>query len=162
MSSMEHTYADNIILVSKTDLSGKITYANQEFIKVSGYSEKELIGQPHNIVRHPYMPSIVFKLLWEALKSGNEINAYVINLCKDGGYYWVFANVAPSVTAEGKTLGYHSTRHTAKKSALSIITPLYKDLLEIEKKSGIDASFKKLQSILNDKGMTYEQFILSL
>lgn len=162
MNSREHTFADDIILVSKTDLTGKIAYANQEFIKISGFTEKELIGKAHNIVRHPEMPAVVFKLLWETVKSGNEINAYVINRSKDGGYYWVFANVAPSVTANGELVGYHSTRHTPKKEALVTIKNLYKELLEIEKNSGIDASYKKLENILNEKGVAYDEFILSL
>ena len=74
----------------------------------------------------------------------------------------MLANVAPSVTIENKTLGYHSTRHTARKEALSTIIPLYKELLEIEKRSGIDASYKKLQNILQEKGVSYDEFILSI
>ena len=160
--SVEHKFADNVILVSKTDLQGKITYANQEFIKIVGFSEEELIGKPHNIIRHPDMPRIVFKLLWDTIKTGNEINAYVINKCKDGGYYWVFANVASSVNIHGKTVGYHSTRHTASKKALAVIKPLYKKLLAIEKSSGMDAALRELTNILNEKGMAYEEFVLTI
>jgi PAS domain S-box-containing protein len=159
---LERTFSDDTILVSKTDLQGNITYANQEFINISGYSEKELIHKPHNITRHPDIPKIVFKLLWDTLKEGNEINAYVKNQCKDGDYYWVFANVAPSVDCNRKIVGYHSTRHTASKKALAVIEPLYKKLLSLEKSSGMDASLKALTKILNDKGVSYEEFIFSI
>ena len=159
----ERIFSNDVILVSKTDLKGIITYANQEFIKIVGYSEKELIGQPHNLIRHPDMPRIVFKLLWDTLKTGEEINAYVINQCKDkSDYYWVFANVVASTDIKGNVLGYHSTRHTAKKEALDVIIPLYKELVAIEKHSGMEGSLKKLQEILNEGGITYDEFVLSI
>jgi len=118
MNNKEHTFSKDVILVSKTDLKGNITYANQEFIKIVGYTEEELIGKPHNIIRHDDMPRIVFQLLWDTIKTGKEINAYVINKSKDGGYYWVFANVVASVNIHGETLGYHSTRHTPEQKHL--------------------------------------------
>ncbi len=159
----ERTFSDSVILVSKTDLKGIITYANQEFIKIVGYSEKELIGQPHNIIRHPDMPRIVFKLLWDTLKSGEEINAYVINQCKNSSdHYWVFANVVASTDIKGNVLGYHSTRHTARKEALNVIIPLYKELLAIEKRSGMEGSLKRLQEILKEGGITYDEFVLTI
>lgn len=162
MSTAEHTFSNEFILVSKTDLKGKITYANQEFIKIVGYTEKELIGKAHNIVRHEDMPKIIFKLLWDTIQTGQEINAYVINKCKDGGYYWVFANVVASVNIHGKRLGYHSTRRKPRKEALDIIKPLYKKLLAIEKSSGMDASLEVLTNILNEKGVSYEEFVLTI
>ena len=162
MNNQEHTFDHDVILVSKTDLKGNITYANQDFIDMVGYHEKELIGKPHNMIRHKEMPRIIFKLLWDTIKTGEEINAYVINRCKDGGYYWVFANVVASVDIHGKTLGYHSTRHKPKKEALKTIIPLYKKLLELEKSGGMDASLKAIQDILNEKGMTYDEFIFTI
>lgn len=162
MNNMEHTFDSDVILVSKTDLKGNITYANQDFIDMVGFSEKELIGKPHNIIRHQNMPKAVFKLLWDTIKTGQEINAYVVNKCKDGGFYWVFANVVASVNIHGKTLGYHSTRHKPKKEALDIIVPLYEELLELEKTTGVDASLKAIEDILNQKGMTYDEFIFSI
>ena len=158
----EQTFPGDTILVSKTDLQGKITYANQIFINIAGYTEKELIGKPHSIIRHPDMPKIIFKLLWDTIQNGEEINAYVINQSKNGDYYWVFANVIASLDVQDKTLGYHSTRHKPSKEAIDIIKPLYKKLLEVEKSSGVDASLKVLQSILKEKGVTYDEFILSI
>jgi len=161
VTAKECNFDENTILVSKTDLQGKITYANQAFINISGFSEKELIGSAHNIARHPEMPATVFKLLWEYLKEGKEINAYVLNQCKNGDYYWVFANVTPSIDLNNKTIAYHSTRCVPSASSLSTIVPLYAELLALEKSSGIDASYKHLKSILQNKGLTYDEFILS-
>lgn len=158
----ETQYPDNIILVSKTDLKGIITYANENFISVSGYSEHEIIGKPHSLVRHPDMPKIIFKLLWETIQSGEEINAYVINKTKDGNYYWVFANVVASIDIKGNTLGYHSTRHKPTQKALEIVQPLYKKLHEIEVSSGVEASLKELEDILKKKGLSYDEFVLSI
>jgi PAS domain S-box-containing protein len=88
---VERPVPEDKFLVSKTDPRGIITYANEVFIEVSGYTEEELIGKPHNIIRHPDMPRTVFKLLWDTIKSGREFWGYVKNMAKDGSYYWVFA-----------------------------------------------------------------------
>ncbi len=162
MSAKEYRFDEHTLLVSKTDLQGKITYANQSFIKISGFTEKELIGKPHNIVRHPQMPAVVFKLLWEHVTSGREINAYVINRTKDGGFYWVLANVTPSFDNNEKIIGYHSARRSPSRKALEIIQGLYSELLQVEKSSGLEASFQRLQDILKEKGCSYDEFVLSL
>ena len=86
-TGVERFFDDDDIIVSKTDLKGKITYANRVFSQVSGYTEPELIGQPHNLIRHPDMPRCVFKLLWDTVQDGREIFAYVVNLCKGGDHY---------------------------------------------------------------------------
>ena len=97
------------LIVSRTDLNGKITYANETFAQISGYEIDELIGKPHNIVRHPDMPHSVFKTLWETLKRGEMWKGYVKNLRKDGGYYWVYAEVS-GVYKEGVLVEYKSLR----------------------------------------------------
>lgn len=89
----ELRFDENLFIVSKTDLKGNITYANDLFIEISGYTEKELIGAPHNILRHKDMPRAVFKLLWDKIQKGEEIFAYVKNRAKSGKYYWVHAYV---------------------------------------------------------------------
>ena len=134
-NTKEHTVNPDAFLVSKTDLKGNITYCNQPFIKIVGSSEKELLGKPHNIVRHPDMPRIIFKLLWEKIKQKNEIFAYVKNLSFDGGFYWVYANVTASLDSNGNIIGYYSVRRKANNKALEIIIPLYKKLLELEKQA---------------------------
>jgi PAS domain S-box-containing protein len=157
----EKTFKQNELLVTKTDLKGKITYANQAFINIVGLSESELLGQPHNIIRHPDMPKLVFKILWDALKREEEVHAYVKNLCADGSYYWVMANVTPSIF-KGKVVGYHSARRCPKKQAISTVEPLYRELVAAERSGGVSASQKILDKILAEKGMSYEEFILAI
>jgi len=140
-------------IVSETDEKGKITFCNDYFIKVSGYSHNELIGKPHNIVRHPDMPKIVFKLLWQTISAGKNINAVVKNLAKDGRYYWIFTEFeSRKDTDNGKIIGYHAARKSISKHILEIVAELYSELLKIEKESGVDASEKYLNSFLKDKG----------
>ncbi len=140
-------------IVSETDENGKITFCNDYFIEVSGYSKEELIGKPHNIVRHPDMPSVVFKLLWQTISSGNNINAVVKNLAKDGRYYWIFTEFEiRKDTDTGKIIGYHASRKSISKHVIEIIADLYKKLLEIEKNDSIESSEKYLINFLKEKG----------
>ena len=162
-TNKEKVFDKDALLVSKTNLKGIITYANRHFMNIIGLNEDELIGQAHNIIRHPDMPKIIFKLLWEYLQDKREIHAYVKNLCADGSYYWVFANVTPSFNSTTQqVIGYHSARRNPSEKALQIIKPLYKELLMAEKSSGIHASQKILSNLLKEKGMEYDQFILSI
>jgi PAS domain S-box-containing protein len=149
-------------IVSKTDSKGKIIYGNKTFIKLSGYHESELLGAPHSILRHPDMPKIVFKLLWDRIKNKEEIFAYVKNLCKDGSYYWVFANVTATVDPNGTIRDFHSVRRKPSAKAMEIIPGLYAQLLSAERTGGMDASKTLLDKILNDKGVNYDGFILNL
>ncbi|EAI3905866.1 PAS domain-containing protein [Campylobacter lari] len=155
-------FNDGQMIISKTDTTGKIIYCNRIFISLSGYSEEELLGKPHNIVRHPDMPKVVFELLWERLKSKKEIIAYVKNLSKDGSFYWVLAFISPSFDSKGEVVGYYSMRLKPKKEAVEKIEKLYKELLIEEQKGGKGASRKKLDDYLNTKGMSYEELVLSI
>ncbi len=140
-------------IVSETDAKGKITYANDYFMEVSGYTQEELIGKPHSIVRHPDMPKVVFKLLWETIKQGKNINAVVKNLAKDGRYYWIFTEFEiRKDTDTGEIIGYHASRKTISKHVIEIIADLYAKLLEIEKTEGVDASEKYLIKFLKEQG----------
>lgn len=159
---MELSFNENEIIVSKTDLKGRITYGNEVFIKLSGYEEHELLGKPHNIVRHKEMPKCIFKLLWERIQSGEEIFAYVVNQAKNGDHYWVFANVTPSFDNNGKIIGYYSVRRKPKSDALQTIQTLYSTLINTEKSGGVNASMKYLEETLRNKGKNYDEFILSL
>lgn len=158
----EVPFPDNEFIVSKTDLKGKITYGNALFIKLSGYTEEELLGTPHSILRHPDMPKAVFKLLWDTIAAGNEIFAYVKNLAKDGSYYWVEAQVTPSFDDNGKIIAYHSVRRKPSSQTISLITQVYAQMLSIEAKSGVEASAKYLFDLLKQKGVSYDEFIFSL
>ena len=158
----EKTFNSDVLLVTKTDLKGKITYANRGFMDIVDMDEETLVGASHNIIRHPDMPKVIFKLLWSYLQSGQEIHAYVKNICADGSYYWVFANVTPSYDSKSnKIVGYHSARRTPSKEAMQIIQPLYQQLLRAEKSGGINASEKIIDDLLKDKGVSYDEFILS-
>lgn len=162
MANQEITFGEEEFIVSKTDLSGKITYGNALFIKMSGYDEFELLGQPHNILRHEEMPAIVFKLLWNRIKAGKEIFAYVKNKTKNGDYYWVFAHATPSFNSNREITNFHSVRRKPSEKALNVIKQLYATLLQHEKRSGISASETALNQILKEKGMSYDEFIFSL
>lgn len=150
------------MIVSKTDTKGSITYCNNLFLKLAGYTEKELLGAPHNIIRHPDMPRIIFKLLWDTIKQSKEIYAYVINRAKNGDYYWVFANVTPSYDNNGKVVGYYSVRRKPSQKSIDIIKPLYKRLLSAEKHGGMDESKKIFNDLLATNGGRYDQFVLSI
>jgi PAS domain S-box-containing protein len=154
--------ADNDFIVSKTDLKGRITYCNRIFMDMAEYTEEEILGKPHNIIRHPDMPKAVFKYLWTTIVKKQEVFAYVINLTKNGNAYWVYANITASVDKNGNIIGYYSVRRKPNPKALEIIIPLYKKMIEIEKSSGIDTSFKVLTDILEEKGVSYDEFIISI
>jgi len=159
----EKVFDKNTLLVTKTDLKGIITYANRHFMNIVGLNEDGLIGKPHNIIRHPDMPKIIFQFLWEYIQDEREIHAYVKNICADGSFYWVLANVTPSFNfTTQKVIGYHSARRTPSEKALAIIIPLYKQLLLAEKKGGIQASQKIFNALLKEKGIQYDEFILSI
>lgn len=162
MANQELTFKSDEFIISKTNLQGKITYGNALFIQISGYDEEELIDQPHNILRHPDMPSLIFKLLWNRIKSGEEIFAYVKNKTKQNDYYWVLAHITPSLDESGNIIGYHSVRRKPHKKALDIIIPLYSQLLSAERSGGVSASEAKLSSLLLDKGVDYDKFIFTL
>jgi len=158
----EHTFSQGEVLISKTDLKGNITYANKQFLDISGYSQSKLLGVPHNITRHPKMPKLIFKKLWTELQAGREINAFVVNLAKDGGYYWVFANVTPSFDNRNNIIGYHSTRRRPNRKGLDIIKPLYDLLRKHEVVGGIKESEKLLHNFLEKKGVKYDEFIFTI
>ena len=165
-TSNEIVLRENDFIVSKTDPKGLLTYGNEIFIEFSGYTESELLGKQHNIVRHPDMPRAVFKLLWDTLQAGNEFNGYVKNLSKNGSFYWVFANVTPSYAPDGTLLGYYSVRRKPRQDAVKFIEQLYRDMLETESRAGarnaIDASTQLLTDLLNSKEVGYEEFVLTL
>jgi len=139
------------IVVSKADNEGNIEYANLIFYKLSGYNKRELTFAPHSILRHPDMPKVIFKFLWDELKKGNEVHAFVKNLTKDGSFYWVLAYVRPANNPDGSFRNYVSTRKSMSPNARKVIEPLYMELLELEKSSGIEASEEKLMSVINNR-----------
>ena len=168
LTGVERFFDPDEIIVSKTDLTGRITYANDVFLKIAGFTEAEVMGQPHSILRNPTMPRCVFKLLWDTIQGGKEIFAYVVNCTKVGDHYWVLAHVTPSRNDAGEITGYHSNRRVPDRKVLDdVIIPLYKQLLAIEeshanRKDGMMASYNALSKILEEKGLAYDEFIFSL
>src|SRR5690349_2477722 len=107
ITDREVEMGDGVMLVSGTDAAGRISFANQAFVDISGFSEPELVGSPHNIVRHPHMPEAAFADLWATIKAGNPWDGLVKNRTKNGDFYWVRANVTPVVEG-GQITGYIS------------------------------------------------------
>lgn len=167
-NGVERFFGDDELIVSKTDLKGRLTYCNDVFIRISGYSESECLGQQHSLIRHTDMPRCVFKLLWDTIQDGREIFAYVINRCKNGDYYWVNAHVTPSRDASGNIIGFHSNRRVPEREILNnIISPLYRDLLAEEnrhanRKDGLIASSEMLSNLLASNNLEYDEFIATL
>ena len=163
----EITFLADEIIVSKTDLKGRIVYANDVFCRVAEMSTQTAIGQAHNIIRHPDMPRAIFKLLWDTLAKQQEIFAYVKNMSTSGKYYWVLAHVTPTLNKTGNVVGYHSNRRVPNRKALGIIEPLYAKLLAEEKKhsdskKALAASSEMLSNFLKETGKPYDEFIWSV
>ena len=166
-TNVERSFPEDEIIVSKTDLKGIITYANRTFLNVALYTEEEVLGQPHSIIRHPDMPRCVFKLLWDTIQQGNEIFAYVKNMAKDGAYYWVFAHVTPTFGPTKQTIGFHSNRRKPERRQVQVFDGLYRTLKQEESrhsdwKQGMAAATKMLLQTLEAKRMQYDEFVLSV
>ncbi len=124
----EYVLKDDDFLVSQTDSKGIIVFANDDFCKIAGYTIDELVGKPHNVVRHPDMPKAAFKDLWDTIKRGNIWSGYVKNATKDNGFYWVFATVFPKIDSKTNTTSYISCRRKASQEEIDEATKLYKTL----------------------------------
>ena len=130
-SEREIAYPQGRLIISRTDLDGIITHANDAFVELSGYAREDLIGQPHAILRHPDMPRAAFKDLWTTVAAGKKWHGYVKNLCKDGSHYWVYATAVPNVRG-GKIVGYTSVRRQPSRAKIAEITATYKEWLAKE------------------------------
>jgi PAS domain S-box-containing protein len=161
------TFSPDQIIVSKTDPQGRITYVNDVFIDVSEYGEDELLGAAHSIVRHPDMPRSLYKFMWERIQQGHEIFAYIVNLCKHGDHYWVFAHVTPTFGGDGTIVGYHSNRRTAAERSIATAEGLYARLRDVEaqharKTDAAQAGYAELQRIIDQAGRSYDEFVWSM
>lgn len=166
-TGVERRLGADELIVSKTDLKGVVTYANDVFCRMAAMSEEEIVGQPHNLIRHPEMPRCVFKLLWDTIAAGQEIFAYVNNLAADGANYWVFAHVTPSYDVSGRLVGYHSNRRSPHPRAVEAVRPVYAGLRAAEQQhahsaEGLEASTAALTASLVAQGMTYDEFVWSV
>jgi PAS domain S-box-containing protein len=166
-TGIERKLGEQDIIVSKTDTKGRITYANRIFVEIADYRESEVLGRPHNLIRHPEMPRAVFALLWERVQAKRELFAYVVNLCKGGDHYWVLAHVTPSFDAAGTVIGYHSNRRRPSEQALQLIQPLYAELLRIEasdtdRRRGLERSSARLHEWAAQQGKSYDALMFAL
>lgn len=165
-TGVEQYFGEDEIIVSKTDTKGRITYANDIFLQIAGYTEAEVIGQPHSMIRHPDMPRAVFKLLWETVESGQELFAYVKNMCKNGDHYWVYAHVTPTFDNQGRIVGFHSSRRVPERRGVEKMQVIYRALREEERRfsddrKGLEASYQLLLKTLEGTGFSYSEFIWS-
>nr|WP_315197488.1 PAS domain-containing protein [uncultured Flavobacterium sp.] len=159
-SDREVDWNKNKVLLSKTDTKGTILYANEDFIDVSGYDEFELIGQPHNIIRHPDMPKVIFKFLWDSIQANKNIHVIIKNMSKTGRYYWVVTDFKIIADTNGEIVGYFGTRKSVSETiVVKFIEPLYKKLLHIEEASGLKASEEYLIGFLEERKKTYMEYI---
>ena len=154
----EHEVKSIDIIVSKGDEEGNIKYANPVFFKLAGYTQNELLDKPHSIIRHPDMPKIIFKHLWQNLKAGKDVKTFVKNLSKDGGYYWVFAYIRVANNPDGSFRNYVSTRRNMSSNTKSIIDSLYKSLVKAESLGGVEESQKVLETFLEENGGSLDSF----
>lgn len=160
-NTREQQLGEDDFIVSKTDRQGRITYVNQIFMRLAGYSSAELIGANHNLIRHPEMPKVAFKIAWERIQKKKEFFGFIKNLCADGSYYWVYAYITADTDSRGEIIGFTSIRRRPPQSAIDTIIPIYKRLLDSERHGGVQASEKVLSALLDEKSMTYDEFIIN-
>ena len=130
-TDVERPFPEGRLIVSRTDLQGVITHANEAFVEMSGYERAELIGAPQHVLRHPDMPRAAFKDLWDTVLRGEKWHGYVKNLCKDGSFYWVYATVIPNVR-NGQATGYTSVRRKPSRRRVAEAEALYQQWLAQE------------------------------
>lgn len=148
------------LIVSRTNTRGIIEYVNRDFCSVSGYTMEEVIDCSHNIIRHPDMPSVIFKVMWERLKKNQDIFAVVKNFTKNGDYYWVTTHFEiRKHPYEKRVVGYVAHRRPADEHLVKEISKLYTELLRVEKENGIVASEKYLNDFLEAKKMSYDEYV---
>ena len=167
LTGVERTFGTDEIIVSKTDTTGRIIYANEVFLRMAGYTEGEILGKPHSIIRHPAMPRCVFKLLWDTIQAVKECFAYVLNRSKNGDHYWVLAHITPTFDAKGNIVSYHSNRRSPRREAVAKAQGLYAELLAVEaghddRKAGMEAGFKAMVDKLQALGVPYDEFVFAL
>jgi hypothetical protein len=168
VTGKERYFGDDDIIVSKTDLRGRIVYANRLFMRLADLDEGDCLDEPHSLVRHPDMPRTVFHLLWETVQAGREIFAYVKNRSMNGDHYWVYAHVTPSFDSNNKVIGYHSTRRNPNRDTLQRkVMPLYAKILQVEhsvpdRKEGMQRGIAMFNDVLKAEGKAYDEFVLTL
>ncbi len=167
LTGVERHFDRDEIVVSKTDPKGRITYANRTFLQLSDFTEAEVLGAPHSIIRHPEMPSCIFELMWSTILDGREIFAYVVNRSQNGDHYWVLAHVTPTFEAGGAIVGFHSNRRCPAREAVDTVSSLYGELRAIERgasspKEGLAAARARLDDEVEASAKSYAEFVFGL
>ena len=150
---------DDLVLISVTDPQGVITEANEIFTQISGYNEDELIGSSHNVIRHPDMPKIMFKIVWKHIMDKENVMAVVKNLAKDGKYYWVVTDFVTRVDANRNIINYTAYRRPVHDRVKQAVIPLYKALCAIEDVAGMKASERFLTDYFEDRNTNYDDMV---
>lgn len=166
-TQVEVTFERDEVIVSKTDPTGRITYANEVFLRVAGYREAEVLGAPHSLIRHPDMPRGVFRLLWDTLGRGEEVFAYVKNMTRTGDHYWVFAHVTPTYGPNGELVGFHSNRRRPGRAGIEAVEALYQRMVAVEAGkpnalAACQASLALLDETLRARQCTYPELMFAL
>ncbi len=150
---------DDQVLISVTNPKGIIIETNNIFTKISGYSEDELIGSSHNIIRHPDMPKIMFKIVWDHIMDKENVMAVVKNLAKDGKYYWVVTDFVTKVDVDRNIINYTAYRRPIHDKVKQAVIPLYKALCAIENVAGMDAAERFLYNYFDDRDTNYDDMV---
>ena len=165
----DRVLAEEDLIITKTDLQGRLTYCNETFLRFSALTEDEALGRPHNIIRHPEMPGGIFTLLWQRAQAGEELFAYVRNRGLDGIGYWVFAYVTQSCDVRDGfrvAVGYHSMRRAPRAAAIPEVTDVYAKMRAAEvgssRKAAAAAGLEWLTHYLAERGLTYDQWVWAL
>ncbi|WP_018683969.1 PAS domain-containing protein [Actinokineospora enzanensis] len=166
-TGVERRFGADELIVTKTDLKGVITYANDVFLRVSEFHEDEVIGKPHNVIRHPMMPRTLFKLLWDTIQARREIFAYAMNMASNGDHYWVLAHATPSFDGAGRVVGYHSSRRLPTPSAVATVKQIYDRIRTAEQaatstSAAIAAGTEALNRELAAHGQSYDEYFWSI
>lgn len=158
----EIKFSKKKFIVSKTDVEGNILFVNQNFCDISGYHYDELMGEPHSILRHPDMPQAIFYLIWKSLLAGMEVSAIVKNVAKSGKYYWLVADFSMQRDNYGKLETFSSFKRVAPSYISESISVLYDEMLQAERKGGMEASLLFLEQFLEEKQMSYTEYLEDL
>lgn len=155
----EIKFSKKKFIVSKTDVDGNILFVNKNFCDITGYGYEELMGQPHNILRHPQMPKAIFYMLWKSLLAGMEVSAIVKNVAKSGKFYWVIADFSMQRDEHGKLASFSSLKRVAPKYVSERIEELYEGMIAAERKGGMEASLRFLEIFLEERQMNYGEYL---
>ena len=150
------------VIISRTDLKGNLIYYNPTFLEINGFQETSLINKPHNIIRHPDMPKTIFKIIWSIIEQGLPIQALIKNKTNDGKYYWTLMSWKVQKDKNNNLISYVAYGRQAPDSAIKIITPLYKAMLDIEKENDIESAMEYLHGYLEEEGLSYRQYMEEL